>query len=149
MKKLYVLTAVLAIGLMACKKDDAKGDKPQVTFKEFSLAEIPANYQGVMLITLDVKDGDGDIENALYIQTKWTTPSTERPYDIRDMPGIGAYKGTSLTAQVQVVLDNNFLQPNSESNLEPDSLYYNIYIEDNAGNISDTVSTPKIRVYRN
>lgn len=147
MKKLFLLSAVLLTGILACKKDDVGGDKPKIQFKSYSMEEVPANFQGLFVVTLDVEDGDGNIEDSLFIQANWVAPFAYRPYDRKKMPGIGAYKGTNLKAQVQIQLDNNFIGPSDPvSPPEFDSMFFKIYIRDNAQNISDTIITPNFRV---
>ncbi|UYQ91294.1 hypothetical protein MKQ68_14470 [Chitinophaga horti] len=147
MKKLFILSAVLLTTVMGCSKEENGDDKPVIKFKSYSVPEIPAGFQGNLVVTLDVADGDGDIEDTLFIQTNWTTSTTTLNYDPRRMPGIGAYKGTNLKAEVQLLLDNTYVIPNPEGYQDNDSIYFRIYVQDNSKNISDTIVTPPIRIY--
>lgn len=60
MKKILFLVP-LAILFYACKKDGV-GSKPVVSFISYSTDSIGKNTD-MLMITLNVKDGDGDIEN--------------------------------------------------------------------------------------
>lgn len=148
MKKLYLLSAVLLTGVMACNKDNISGKKPQITFLSYSATEIPANSPGGLVVTFNVKDGDGDIENYLHVQTNWTSPHTELPYDEFKMPEIGPHSGKSVNAEVILNLDATYVIPNPNGTDNPDTLFYRVYVEDNAGNVSDTITTPKIAIFR-
>jgi hypothetical protein len=138
MKKILFL--FLLAGLFyACKKDKI-GTKPTLSFKGYSLDSVVASTQ-VMFATLDVRDGDGDIEDTLQIAPIYDSKLQDTFYIVRRMPEIGANRGNSVKAEVAIRLDPIDFRTYQSLN---DSIHFLVFIRDNAGNISDTLATPKI-----
>lgn len=142
MKKILVLSlfALAVISGSGCGKDSI-GTKPMISFLSYSSSPvIPSNGLNVHF---QVKDGDGDIENTFHFATIYdiqTEPDTT--FAERAMPDLEAHNGTNLTAEV--ILN---LEPiDFTTNVPKDSLHYLVFITDNAGNISDTIVTPKVEI---
>ncbi|CAL1519717.1 hypothetical protein [Chitinophaga sp. MM2321] len=142
MKKILFL--FLLVGLVyACKKDKGVGTKPILTFKSYSIDSVTATTEQ-MTVTLNVRDGDGDIEDTLAMAVFYDSMGTaDSLYGIKKMPGIGINKGKSINADVILpLIGSDFLLGTGDR--PNDSMHFAIYIIDNAGNSSDTISTPKI-----
>ncbi len=138
MKKILFL--FLLAGLFyACKKDKI-GTKPILSFKGYSVDSVSVNIQD-MFVTLNVQDGDGDIEDTLQIAPIYDTKIQDTFYIVRRMPEIGANRGNSVKAEVAILLETQDFRTYQSLN---DSIHFLVFIRDNAGNYSDTIATPKI-----
>jgi hypothetical protein len=143
MKKISLLSicAGLALVWAGCKKE-SMGTKPQLTFNSFNQTEVIENQQQYLNISFQVKDSDGDLENGCFLQTIFDSRTDTANFDRIQMPGLEAHKGSKLDAEVILHLTNiNFSSGNTTI---PDSVRFRVYIEDDAGNKSDTVLTPKL-----
>lgn len=145
MKKLLLLSLVVGLASLSCKKDKL-GSKPVLTFLNYSLSEVKQPLNG-MIMYLNVKDGDGDVEKKISFQIilKSKTQKDSIRFTDKDMPKLEGSKGTRLDAEIQILFDNTEMSP-AYTGGPWDSLNYRIYIEDNAGNISDTIVTPKLPI---
>ncbi|MET6998298.1 hypothetical protein [Chitinophaga defluvii] len=147
MKKLLLLSVIICLAY-ACKKDSLSS-KPQISFRSYSISSIDTTTQQFD-IEFNVKDGDGDIENNIYIlnYVDGTPPVDENDFPSRQMPGIEANKGNSVNAIVSVNMQSNDFRVGIDDNFTPDSFHVRAFIIDNAGNSSDTITTPKIPWYK-
>lgn len=144
MKKILVLSlfAVAAI-CGACGKDSI-GTKPMLTFLSYSSSPVIASVG--MDVNFQVKDGDGDIENSFNFAAIYDTQPLDTAFESRPMPGVDAHKGTNLTAEVILHLYGTDFPQTGDQPILKDSLHYLVFITDNAGNVSDTIVTPKVEV---
>lgn len=145
MKKILVLSlfALAVISGSGCGKDSI-GTKPMISFLSYSSDPVvPANG---LEVRFQVKDGDGDIENSLNYAIMYDIQATaDTAWDSRQMPKLDAHNGTNLTAEVLLQFDPIDF-PGGTPGILKDSLHYLVFVTDNAGNISDTISTPKIEI---
>ncbi|MBS0031542.1 hypothetical protein ACTJJ0_31160 [Chitinophaga sp. 22321] len=141
MKKILFLS--LLVGLFyACKKDKI-GTKPILSFKSYSLDSVTVNTDQ-MVVTINVEDGDGDIEDTLSIAPIIDSHAPDTAFLYKKMPSIGANRGNRVKAEVQILLENSDIKFGNYPPIPKDSIHFEIYIRDNAGNVSDTIFTPKI-----
>jgi hypothetical protein len=95
-------------------------------------------------VHFQIKDGDGDVENTLSFAAIYDLqPEPDTAFTHREMPNLDAHNGTNLTAEVILHLEPIDF-PNT--GIQKDSVHYVAYITDNAGNISDTIATPKVEI---
>jgi hypothetical protein len=137
----FIISAAL---LTACSKDTPKS-RPQLTLKSVSATTVPAN--GDLQIILRLADREGDFKESIFVE-KMTTRCTNsnfldsQLYTIpTDMPRTSFFSG-------DVVLSFTYpfeLQPRCN---RPDTATFRFWIKDAAGNVSDTVKTPKIIILR-
>lgn len=149
MKKILFL--FLLTGFMfACKKDNV-GTKPIITFLSYSPATVDSSTQE-LYPTFKVQDGDGDIENYIawkihFLQTP-DIPPTDSFTRFR-MPNIGQNNGNSVNAEVSVrMIGTDFRLWKEDGGVAPDSLWYTVFILDNAGHSSDTITTARIGIIK-
>jgi hypothetical protein len=141
MKKILFLS--LLVGLFyACKKDKI-GTKPILTFKGYSLDSVTLKTDK-MTVFMNVEDGDGDIEDTLTIAPIIDSHGPDTAFIRKKMPPIGANRGNKVKAEVQILLDNAEIRFGNYPSIPNDSIHFEVFIRDNAGNISDTIFTPKI-----
>jgi hypothetical protein len=144
MKKTLILSLfTLAAICGGCGKDSI-GTKPMVSFLSYSSSPVIASFG--MDVNFQVKDGDGDIENSFNFAAIYDTSPLDTAFESRPMPGVEAHKGTDLTAEVILHLSGIDFPQNGTNPVPKDSVHYLVFITDNAGNISDTITTPKLEV---
>ena len=150
MKKILSLFAVTTLVLAACSKDSGSGTKPEISFKSYSIPFIVDSLVDNFDVSFQVKDGDGDIENLFYFQTIIDSdPLTaeDTVYQFRQMPNIGAHKGSKVDDEVIYnMISSDFKIYNI--NIKPDSLRLRVFIIDEAGHSSDTILTPKLGIIK-
>ncbi|WP_217606100.1 hypothetical protein [Chitinophaga sp. GbtcB8] len=151
MKKILLLSTVVCLIFMACSKDGGSGTKPTITFKSYSIPFIVDSLVDQFDATFQVTDGDGDIQNKFNFRIILDSdPSTleDSVFEPRQMPEIGAHKGSKVDAEVIYTLlasDFKFYDPNTK----PDSMRMQVFIVDDAGHSSDTITTPKLAILKN
>ncbi|SDG08883.1 hypothetical protein [Chitinophaga filiformis] len=143
MKKILVLSlfALAVISGSGCGKDSI-GTKPMISFLSYS--SDPVISSNGMDVHFQVKDGDGDVENSFnFVAIYDIQVDTDTVFTSRKMPNLDAHNGTNLTAEV-ILHQESIDFPNT--GIPKDSVHYLVFITDNAGNISDTIATPKIEI---
>lgn len=150
MKKFLTLSAIM-LAMLGCNKDKGTGTKPILTFKSASATDIPKELQEYYLY-FNVKDGDGDLEGTWNVVDLYHYPDTMK-YDQMPLPKLETHKGVKLDAEMILIMsdvrEGNFLPAHWASPVtSPDTSQLKIFVLDNAGNSSDTITLPKI-VIRN
>lgn len=149
---LFVLVSAIAI-LIACNKDKFL-TKPTISVKSINEDLVPLN--GTFVITLECTDKEGDVQDSLLIIKKRlnkkvvaTNRDTIR-YKIPSFP-------KNTRTEIQAILDYQsmlsatnppFIPGSNPAQLELDTLVLRMAVRDNAGNTSDTITSPTIYVYR-
>jgi hypothetical protein len=152
MKKILALSAIL-FAFAGCKKDNVEGNKPKLTFKSVSAEDVPAEMK-MVTFTFQLQDGDGDTEDAMYISDIRFDNDTK--FETVRMPALESHKGTKLDAELTLYVsdlpDQVFMRlrdgrdPDIVPN--PDTMQYRVFVLDNAGNSSDTITLPKVAIHR-
>jgi len=153
MKRILVVFIALVVVAVACNKDKFQ-TKPTISVKSINTDFIPLN--GTFLITLDCTDREGDVQDSVIIikrrlnQRVVTTVRDTLRYKFPVFP-------TSTRTQVQVTLDYQsilsaisppVIPGSNPPRREEDTLILRMAVRDNAGHTSDTIESPRIRVYR-
>ncbi|MGE7774683.1 hypothetical protein [Chitinophaga caseinilytica] len=151
MKKILILSALSLVAFLGCKKDKDGGTKPILTFKSASTLDVPKEMEEVLLY-FNVKDGDGDLEDHWHVVELFHYADTTK-FDAMPLPKLESHKGTKLDAEMIIILSDvrqgNFLPLHWENPVyNPDTVQYKVFVTDNAGNSSDTITTPKIVLRR-
>ena len=156
---LFALSAFIILGLFACRKDSGKSfsDEPQITYKGISSNQINFFDTGVACnITLDFTDGDGNIghtEDSVITVQDYRSDTLYKIYQY-PFPIIGSeFRDHKwLEGTVLITLNTVFFTPRLDSlhmAEKKDTLYYKIFITDEAGNVSNTVQTDLIYMHGN
>ena len=153
MKFSLAFLAVLAVVVIACNKDKFQ-TKPTIEIKSVNANYIPLNAS--LLVKLDVTDKEGDVQDSVIIikhrlnKRVVTTLRDTIRFKFPKFP-------ISTRTEVEVLLDyQNLLSAlnpptipgSSPPQREPDTLILRMAVRDNAGNTSDTVTTPQVIVFR-
>lgn len=141
MKKILFLFLLAGV-FYACKKDNI-GTKPILSFKGYSIDSVVSSTQQ-MIVTMNVQDGDGDIEDSLWIAPLFDSKGLHQDtfYSIKQMPQIGANRGSKVNAEVNILLKS--IEFKLVQNTGLDSIHFVVFIKDNAGHFSDTIATSKM-----
>lgn len=152
MKKIIALSAII-FAFAGCKKKDVEGDKPKLTFKSVSAEDVPADVK-MVTFTFQLQDGNGDTEDGLYVND--IRFDNETKFEKVRMPSLESHKGIKLDAEVVLYVsdlpDNVFMRlrdgrdPSIVPN--PDTMQYRVFVLDNEGNSSDTITLPKVAIHR-
>lgn len=151
MKKILILSALSLVAFLGCKKDKDGGTKPILTFKSASTLDVPKEMEE-MYLYFNVKDGDGDLEDHWHVVELFHYGDTTK-FDAMPLPKLEVHKGTKLDAEMVIILsdvrEGNFLPLHwDDPKYNPDTVQYKVFVTDNAGNSSDTITTPKIVLRR-
>ncbi len=151
MKKSLLIAADLGV-MIACKKDGS-GTKPVISFNSYSsdyllFSDSATNTsQQPITVSLNISDGDGDIEDTIAILSHTNANGPAADYVYAQMPDIGANKGHSVSGQVSIRLEaTDIVDINPTA--KPDSIWFTAFVKDNAHHSSDTIATPKIPIIK-
>ena len=158
---LFLGISILCTGIYSCINSPDYSDTPEIEFVSLSnlqMSQRPLNSD-TTVVTLTFKDGDGDIgfstgtpgENIFVIDNR-----TGEFYDRFRIPAIpeqGANNGVSGTINM-VLLNTCCIFPpqdsipacESPSQYPDNDLTFTIYMKDRAGNKSNEVQTPIIKL---
>lgn len=141
MRNLFII-AIISLIAVSCNKKHKYANVPKITFSKLSQNSVQAGSGTTLLITFLFEDGDGNIgfgTNNLFLKdsrdTQWL------PYTIPDIPDkFNPDKG--LAGVMQIDYEAAFLLLRSDSlHIESDTLTWDIYMKDEAGNVSNTITT--------
>lgn len=154
MKITLLIFSVLAIVVLACNKDKFQ-TKPTISIKSISGDYIPFNTNFEM--TLECTDKEGDVQDTFFIfkrrLNKRVVPTTAR--DTMKIP-FPVFPGTQRIELVATIVYQDILAaitpltiPGSNPpQKELDTLILRIAVKDKAGNVSDTIETKQLQVFR-
>jgi len=140
-----------ALGVAACNKDEELSPVPSILLQALEPREVKAASQDTVFLQFRFTDGDGDLgvdrttgRYDIYLKDRrnddtlfYTLPDI--PDETRDAV-TGALKGTAT-----VLIQTAFLLPRDSLHaVTGDTLSYEFWIEDRAGNQSNKVITPEI-----
>lgn len=144
-----VFSAILMVGLGACKKDedpDLTNPVPEILEVRVSPTDV-VEYRDSIVFEVDYRDGNGDLgenapnkENLFLVDNRINVTETFRINELTpagsDIPITGTLR---VVLQSTGITDNSFLQ----------TANYSIYLKDRAGNESNRITTEDILIRRN
>ncbi len=148
MKKLILTVLVIAAVGVACQKDKFN-TKPTLEFKTVNSTVIGPGQQ--LIITLRYTDKEGDIQNKIYLQKQVKDCIRDTIGTNLAIPGNVPEKTNS---EGDIVISYSYSpdltyppigEPSCPGN---DTCIYRFVLQDKAGNVSDTVSTPQIVILK-
>ncbi|MBV8253287.1 MAG: hypothetical protein JO154_11825 [Chitinophaga sp.] len=148
MKKFLLLFLFAAFVVLSCNKD-SYGPIPTISFEGYSIPSIDSNTQSFEAM-FRVKDGDGDIDSSIFYKIHYFIPNPlAETQGEKHMPDIGQNYGKSVNAQVRLRLDQiDFKRWIEHTGDRPDSMWLEVFIQDRAGHISDTIKTKRIPIFK-
>lgn len=147
---LFAFMAAVSV-FWGCKKEDSYSKIPEIKFVSLEKFDYTTPFDSVVL-TFSFTDGDGDIgvastdtatrdvfaklyelKNGNY--EEWVIGTPILQYALPYMEPRGSNE--SLKGEISIAINYNILQPN-------DTIRYDVYIFDRAGNKSNTITTSSI-----
>ncbi len=153
MKAKLTALAVIILIIVGCSKDGEFDTRPALELKDVSATEIPLN--GLYRMTFELRDKEGDISDTIYVQKVSYTctggvANFIAPYEMPEITEVKDFK-----ADVEVRFSSNqtvdgylYSGPATGCGVRDDSCYFRFWLKDKAGNVSDTVKSPDIVLYK-
>ena len=148
------LLFILFVVALACNKDKFQ-TKPSISIKSMTGDYIPLNAS--LRIELECTDKEGDVQDSIIIikqrLNKRVVPTLRDTIRIK-FPVFPAKPKTeiilTLDYQNHLISAQNppFIPGSNPPQREVDTLVLRMAVKDNAGNVSDTISSPQIKVFR-
>lgn len=146
------LAGLTAAGMASCTKEKkSSGDKPSIQFTGLSGNTIKAGSNQVIYINFNFSDGNGDLGNKpssgnydIYTKDSRNDSSDVNYFFPQDLPD-NVEPGREISGVCNLGLLGAFvlLRPNRP---DGDTVRYEIYIKDRAGNESNRFTTPDIYI---
>ena len=151
MKLYLVCIALVLTGIVAsCKKTKNNNNKPVITLQGLdSNTVVSGSSEDTVFIRFQVVDGDGDIahdkggDHDIYLTDSRTGEVLKYRYP--DIPSgtINPEEGVNAFVTLQVLAA--FLETRLDHPMG-DTLTYDLYVKDKAGNQSNVITTPKVYI---
>ena len=145
------LCLLLSIAVLStsCKKNANVSKIPSITFRSMEPQTVKAGSDTTVLIKFNFEDGDGDIgfgtPNLFFRDSRDTIWS---PFLIPNIPD-RFNPESGLKGIIQVEYEAAFLLLRNDSlHLNNDTLHWDIYMKDKAGNVSNIITTPELYLYK-
>ncbi len=136
---------VMIIAVVSCNKETKYSNIPKITFTALSTDKVKAGGDSIVYIQFDFEDGDGNIgfgTNNLFLRD--TRDTVVVPFLIPTIPD-KFNPSSGLKGVIQVDYEAAFLLMRTDSaHLETDTMRWEIYMKDKAGNRSNTITTSEL-----
>ena len=139
--------ALCLTAFVSCKKNKYQ-TKPQLTLKNVANPVLSTNDQ-VLEFTLNVTDKEGDVQDSIWVQKVTLNCSSGNFLAKYKVPDFTPIADLSADLKISFQKGNNFptdfirIVPKSSCN-KNDTCVFKFWIQDNAKNKSDTVTSPTI-----
>ena len=129
--------------IVSCKKDNSISTTPEIAFVSVS-PSVVKEYKDSIVFTISYRDGDGDLgENNADAKNLFLTDNRNGiTYQFRISQLAPTGSSVAIKGNLNVVLNNTGITNATSSQ----TVSYNIYVKDRAGNQSNTITTSAITV---
>jgi hypothetical protein len=145
MKRGLILTLAM-FGFFSCSKNSKFSNIPKLTFNSFSVNNLMAGKDTTIFAYIDFEDGDGDMgindSNNLYFIDMRDTDTVGYPIPVIE-ERFEPKRGVSGSIQV-ALLGSTLIFRDTISTRKSDTIVWNIYVKDAAGNVSNLITTPPL-----
>ena len=153
MKLSFFALLLMVLAVVACSKDKFQ-TKPTISIKSVNTDLVPLN--GVLKITLECTDKEGDVQDSVIIikrRMNKRVVATLRDTLRYKFPSFPVSTRTEVIATLDYQAIISALNPpvipgSNPVQREADTLILRMAVRDNAGHTSDTVESKRIIVYR-
>lgn len=151
-----LLTGALILSVLAfsagCKKKNTGNPVPEITFLNMTPQSLRGgSSEDTLFLSFRFYDGDGDLGNPYTggqydIYMTDSRDSLETGYYFPEIPDEYKDPYSGMKGTTTLILPGTFILPRQDSiHLEQgDTLHYEVYIKDRAGNESNRFTTPEI-----
>jgi hypothetical protein len=143
MLKKYLPFILIVAVVVACSKDKLQS-RPSLKLKGVNTSEVGPGQ--TLDIKLEYKDKEGDLGGSTitYIRNRMNLKPIPDPNSNDKVDtvhaSLAAFPKTS-TGEIDIIISKNFLD---EDPFDNDTMFFKIYVQDLANNVSDTVTTGTI-----
>jgi hypothetical protein len=145
----YLILSLSLLVMFSCNKETKYSNIPKIKFLSSSHTSVQAGKDTNIIIRFEFEDGDGNIgfgtKNLILSDSRFndTIPYEIPKIEERYNPSDG------LKGIIQVSYSAAFLfLRNDSTHLESDTLYWNIYMKDQAGNQSNIIRTTDLVLFK-
>jgi hypothetical protein len=143
MPRIVLLAIFLLLLAVGCKKEETVDPSPEITFVSMSASQV-VEFDNQVEITFSYKDADGDLgEPDPDIKTLRVKDARLAEADFYHIPPITPeLQALQVEGTFTVHLNPLFLLGNGSQ----ESTSFNLQLEDRAGNLSNTITTPEVLI---
>lgn len=151
-RHLLIIILVSLIGFAACKKENAASAPPNIS----DLAVSPnivrsGDSKDTVFVTFKVSDNNGDLGNDPYkkefdVFLKDSRDNNETGFPFPEIPSELKDASKGITAFVTIKINAGLFLQLRQDRPDGDTLYYELYVKDRAGNMSNKLSSPLIYI---
>lgn len=151
-RHLLVVILFSIIGLAACQKEKAGNTPPSISDLAISPNTVNnGDARDTVFVTFKVTDRNGDLGNDPYkkqfdVFLKDSRDHNETGFPFPEIPKDIQSSGKGITAFATVKINAGLFLQLRQDRPEGDTLYYEVYVKDRAGNMSNKLSTPLIYI---
>lgn len=143
MRYRVLFCVVLLFAFSGCGKDKFE-TTPKITFSKVNTTELRAGQ--ILQFTISFTDAQGDISDSIFVQEvvpECQASNFKQPYKVPEFPSTSNQKG-----DIVVTFGYNAdPYPNIAPQCQKDeTAIFRFALRDKAGNVSDTVSSPPIKI---
>lgn len=147
--RFFCLLLLFPFIFASCKKNTNVSKIPAISFRSMDPASVKAGSDTTVLIKFNFEDGDGDIgfgtPNLFFRDSRDTIWA---PFLIPNIPD-RFNPEAGLKGIIQVEYEAAFLLLRNDSlHKDYDTLHWDIYMKDKAGNESNIITTPDLYLYK-
>ncbi len=151
-KQIYlILLGLWLLGTGSCRKDSQTSKIPQISWLGMSTDRVRSGQvTDTVFLHFALRDGDGDLgrknEYDIFLIDSRDTTRTELGFAIPAIPEEIVNPRKGVEGECQLGIDAARFLILREDFPDGDSLYYEFYIQDRAGNKSNRLETPTIYI---
>jgi hypothetical protein len=151
-RHLLIIILVSIVGMTACQKDKAADTPPSIMDLSISPNTVRnGDARDTVFVTFKVMDRNGDLGNDPYkkqfdVFLKDSRDHNETGFPFPEIPKDLKESGKGITAYATVKINAGLFLQLRQDRPEGDTLYYEVYVKDQAGNMSNKLSTPLIYI---
>lgn len=141
---LFLMAAVWSF--VSCNKETKYSNIPKIKFQTMNPGMVKAGSDSSVIVKFEFEDGDGDIgynvNNVFFIDQRFASDTV--PFAIPVIPD-RFNPDNGITGIIQVEYEAAFLLLRPDSlHAETDTLRWDIFMKDEAGNISNLITTSEL-----
>lgn len=153
--KLYsILLIATVVGFVACKKSSTGNPIPVIAYSGMSTDSINnGSSKDTLSITFTIVDGDGDlgnnpnVSNDIFLKDSRSVTNEEIGFSMPEIPKGVIKEGNSANIHCTVNISAALYLLLRPTRPLGDTLSFDIYIKDKAGNKSNVITTHPIYIY--
>ncbi len=141
--KAKILIVVISMAMATACSKDKYNTTPKLSFKTVNGDVFPIGFP--MTFKFEVTDKEGDIQDTMWLEKiSYTCGEDGHILSPNLVPDFSSRKDLKADIQIDVTYGSDF----GGCPQRDDSCYFRFWIKDKAGNVSDTVNSPVIKLLK-